>query len=487
MDDGAVGESGRTATEPVGVHPRSASSTAAGTENRAEPEFDLHSALTALGQAREAADAGDPDAAVRALRTVPEGLPLGDGESFVDIVAVMESAAGLMGFAELAAAAATLRDAPADPEALYDYGYRCVEHGAPWVAIPALALAVARAPESTAARMELVSALEAEARHAEAVTVLAHGPTRQLWMGRYLLTFNSLLAGDVEGARQWYTRVGKPEQEQHEVLAQRLTAMLERLQAVTGASRLDEGLASPDPRGVLSTHDVRGWHFVLNGGILTTLSPYGFSEGMNGRYAFLNETLGGCRRGLERVSTVLGAAGRRPSSVTLLPDRSSRILGLAAAELLGLPTTEWNPSTVDALVPAFTLSGLDPETLSGLRTATDQVLVEHATCWTEPPPVAADISTFLHQVVTAPWDAHRRPLPEGGGWSVESADDRPEAEIAAAVVGAVAEVPEGDGQTPADHEGALSEFVTQVARRWATGVPRDRTWSPGPVPSSRFW
>lgn len=494
MDDGAVGNPQGTVTAAmidaadvsVRLDPADEADEA---DQRAfgDPGFDLHAALSAMQLARTTVDAGDAPGAVRTLRAVPEGLPLSDPASLAEIAGIIADAALAMGFDALAAAAATVRADPEDAHLLYDFGFRCVEHGAPWVAVPALTLAVARSPEETAIRMELVSALEAEARHAEAVTVLAHGPTQELWIGRYLLVFNCLMAGDVEGARQWYTRVGKPEEDQHVPLAGRLITMLGRLQAVTGASGLDEGLPGPDPRGLLSEHDVRGWHFVLNGGILTTLSPFGFAEGMNGRYAFLNETFGGCRRGLDRLSLVLGAAGRRPRAVALLPDRSSRILGLAAAELLELPTVEWSPAAADTLVVAFALGGLEPDVISGLRTAADQVLFEHATCWTDSPPLAADVTTVLHQVITAPWDAHRRPAPEGGGWLAEPADPRSEADIAAAVVGAPAELPDGDGQTPADHEGGLSEFVSTVARRWATGTPRDRVWSPGPVPSSRFW
>jgi hypothetical protein len=449
-------------------------------------DFDLHTALDTLAEARQAIDDDDPNRAIRTLRDVPEGLPLAYESSFLDILEITRTAARSMGFTELVEAAEEVRRHPRSPDALYDYGYRCVEHGAPWVAVPALTLAVARAPESTAARMELVSALEAQARHAEAVTVLAHGPTQELWLGRYLLAFNCLLAGDIEGARQWQTRIGRPGQEQHMRLARRLTAMLERVKAVAGTTRWDERFPATGPRGVLSDQDVRGWHFVLNAGILTTLSPFGFAEGMNGRYAYLNESFGGCRRGLERVSTVLGVAGRRPSAVALVPDRSSRVLGLAAAELLGLPTVRWSPTAADVLVPVFTLSTLDPDLVTELRGAPDQVLFEHATCWTDPPSVAADLTTVLTQVITAPWDARRRPLP-AGGWEDEPADDRPESELAAAVVAATVDPPEGDGQTPPDHDGALSEFVNQVAQQWASGTPRDRVWSPGPVPSSRFW
>ena len=449
--------------------------------------LDLHAALTALELARSAAQDGDPSAAVRALRSVPEGLPLADRATFTDMAAIVETAAHGQGFGDLAAAARAVQQDADDPHLLYDYGFRCVEHGVAWVAIPALALAVARAPQEQAIRMELVSALEAESRHAEAVTLLGHGPTQETWIGRYLLVFNCLMAGDVEGALQWFTQVGKPENASQQALADRLGAMLGRLQALTGSSRLDEAVSIRGPRGQLTGQDLRGWHFVLNGGILTTLSPFGFADGMTGRYAFLNETLAGCRRGLERLSLVLGAAGRRPGAIALLPDRSSRILGLAAAELLGLPTFQWRPDAGDCLVLAFTLSGLDEDVIAGLRAAPEQILVEHATCWTDPPPIAADVSTLLHQVITAPWDAHRRPAPGGGGWVQEPADPRPEAELAAAVTSAAVDYPDGDGQTPADHDGALSEFVVTVARRWAGGQPRDRVWSPGPVGSSRFW
>jgi hypothetical protein len=479
MSNDAAEDSKSTVSDPARIGPYSPTSD--------NGDFDLRTALDALAEARQAVDDDDPDRAVLALRAVPEGLSLGNEASFLDIVEIMRIAAGSMGFTELVDAAEEVRRHPRSPEALYHYGYRCVEHGVPWVAVPALALAVSKEPKSTAARMELVSALEAETRHGEAVSVLSHGPTQEHWLGRYLLAFNCLLAGDVEGARQWRTKIGTPEQEQHTRLARRLSAMLERVEAVAGSTLWEEGFPSPDPRGVLSDQDVRGWHFVLNAGILTTLSPFGFAEGMNGRYAYLNESFGGCRRGLERVSTVLGAAGRRPSAVALLPDRSSRILGLAAAELLGLPTVDWSPTTADALVPVFTLSSLDPELVSGLRDGTDQVLFEHATCWTDPPPVSADLTTVLTQVIAAPWDAHRRPLPSGGGWEDEPADDRSETDLATAVVAATVDSPEGDGQTPADHDGALSEFVNQVAQQWATGTPRDRVWSPGPVPSSRFW
>lgn len=450
-------------------------------------ELDLPAALTALAQAHREADAGDPEACVRALRSVPDGLPLGDRASFLEIVSLVSRCARLMGFDDLVKAADALWLGPDDPQLLYDYGFSCTDHGAPWLAVPALALAVAHAPDGHAIRLELAAALEAEARYTEAVTVLAHDSVLDRWIGRYLLVFNCLMSGDVEGARQWYSRLGKPEEPQHAPLGDRLTAMLTRVQTVTGSSRLDDAPPPSDPLAPLGEKDLRGWHFVLNAGVLTTLSPYGFADGMSGRYAFLNETVEGCRYGLHRLGVVLTAADRRPSAVALLPDRSSRVLGLAAAQLLDLATRQWAPDAAGCLVVAYTLSDLTPELVAGLREAPGQLVFEHATCWTEPPAMAADISTLLAQVVSTPWEAHRRPAPGGGGWVAVPADERPEAELVAELLAAPVSPCAGDGQTPDDSDDVLAAFVTSVAARFGTGrVPRGKMWSPGPVSSSRF-
>jgi hypothetical protein len=76
--------------------------------------------------------------------------------------------------------------------------------------------------------------------------------------------------------------------------------------------------------------DLRGWHYILTGGVLATLSPYGFA-GMTGRWAYLSDSAGGCAAALARLRLILGAADTAPEAVALLPDRSSRILGAAAA------------------------------------------------------------------------------------------------------------------------------------------------------------
>ncbi|KJY27087.1 hypothetical protein VR46_39505, partial [Streptomyces sp. NRRL S-444] len=176
------------------------------------------------------------------------------------------------------------------------------------------------------------------------------------------------------------------------------------------------------------------------------------------------------------LGLVLDAAGRRPASVSILPGRACTVIGLAAAELLGLPAVPYDPARPDTLVVAYDLNAHDPELLFSLHERTDgHVLYEHATCWTDPPAVTADVSGLLAQHTVAPWAENgQRP-----------ADTRPVEEIARDIVTADPAPDGGDGQTPADPDEALRGFTAAVAAGWLDG-PRDRVRSCGPVRSSRF-
>jgi hypothetical protein len=448
----------------------------------------ISEALHAIEAARAAAAADDAAGTIRALRGLPEPLLLADGGTFAAAAKLAASAARLAGYQDLADAAHRAGDTPEDAHALYGYGYSCVERGVAYLAVPALMRALTRAPEAGAVRMELVSALEAESRHAEAVEVLVGSDAMEQWTGRYLLVINSLMAGDIVGAQQWYTRLGKPPERRQEAMEARLAAMLSRVQLLLGADRLDDAAHTPENADdTLGSGDLRGWHFALNGGLLTTLSPYGADVGMGGRYAYLAETYSSCHWALHRLALVLSATGLRPPTVGLLQDRSSRILGMAAAEVLGVRAWDWRPQMEGALVVSYSLADAAPHVLNGLSSSSGQVLVEHATCWTEPPPVAADVTTFLHQVVVPPWAARQVPS-EGGDWVEEPPDLRPEREIASEILAAPAVPDPGDGSAPEDTDDALAAFAESVASWWARSRShRDRVWSPGPVRSSRFW
>ncbi|MFI9271744.1 hypothetical protein ACIGXM_13645 [Kitasatospora sp. NPDC052896] len=413
---------------------------------------------TELARAWELFAAGDPQGAMRTLRIAADALPS------AEVAPLVEKLARGAGFDDLTEASAALAAHPEDATRLYEFGYSCVERGVPHLAVPALRASLALRP-GRQTLLELAVALEDGERHADAVDLLQEHESRTAdWPDRYLLVHNALMNGRLDLARQVFGTLTAPD-ENWAPAADRIRRILAR---ATDAAPVDRT-------------DLRGWHFTLTGGLLTTLSPFGFQQGMTGRWAFLQDSFDSCRYGLERLRAVLTAAGRRPTSVGLLPDRGSRALGLAAARLLGLPAVPYRPGTPDALVVAYDLNACDQELVGRLRDrAPGEVLYEHATCWTAPPVVPADVSTLLVQTVIAPWEPG---LPSAG--DPMPADDRSPEDLAEAIRTASVEPDPGDGGTPADPDELLTSFAARVRGSWLTG-PRDRVRSAGPVPSSRF-
>jgi hypothetical protein len=216
---------------------------------------------------------------------------------------------------------------------------------------------------------------------------------------------------------------------------------------------------------------------------------------MTGRWAYVSDSAEACAAAVERLRLVLETAGAAPQSVALLPDRSSRIIGMAAATVLDLPVTDFDPGKPAArsLVVAYDLANTDRAAVAALRErAPGQVLFERATCWTSPPLVTADVSGLLHQTVVAPWAAQLR-RQEDGTVGPGPVDDSPAEAVAAGIAAAAPERDEGDGSAPPDPDESLRRFVAAVTAtsareahgRWLSGV-REHIADAGPVPSNRF-
>ncbi|MEU7576211.1 hypothetical protein AB0B50_01205 [Streptomyces sp. NPDC041068] len=425
-----------------------------------------------LLKAWEFLDAGDIPGAVRQLRAGGENQPT------AEVARVVARAAEAIGFDDLRQASTTLSAHPEQARALYDFGYACIERGLSFLAVPALREVLEHNPGTLGVMRELVSAYEDEERHGDAVELLArHESDFEDWPDRYLLVFNALMAGDLPLARRQHALLPDPQDAQWLPARDRQRRMLERAEAAGGVSPLDGT-------------DLRGWQFALGGTVLGTLSPFGFDAGMNGRYAWLQDSYDQCLQGLLRLKTVLDATGVRPRSVSLLPDRDSRILGLAAADVLGVPAEPFAPGREDTVVIAYDLNEA-AETDEGrevlgrlVERVPGQVLHEHASQWTETPAITADSVALLHQSAVAPWAARLR-AGEDGQVREDPADDRPEAELAAEILAADPTPDQGDGQTPADPVERLAEFAAAVRGCWLRG-DRDRVTSSGPVRSSRF-
>ncbi|MBO3741507.1 hypothetical protein [Actinoplanes flavus] len=417
--------------------------------------------MSDLVEASEKLDAGDLNGAIRALLTAAAGAPA------TELAALLARAGRLADFDDLAEAADAVVAAPGDAGLLYRLGWACIERGVSRIAIPLLEAALDAAPGHRGIVTELVAAYEDDYRYGDAVAVLeANDAGLQDWPDRYLLAFNSVMSGDLDRARQAAARLTPPPHDWGHA-HHRLSGMLERAAAVPGP---------------LDQQALRSWHYVLNGGILLHLSPYGFDEPMRGRYAYLHDSLAALRRTIDRFRIVLEAAGSSVSSVSLLPDRGSSIFGIALASALDLPAQPYDPDRRDTIIAAYDLSALAEPLPTLAERAPGALLVEHATSWTAPGRLAPDATGLLYQSLVSAWDERTR-FTAGGEPEQIPADDRPAEALAAAVLKTA---PDEDEVAPGDTSADLTAFTAALAGRWPLTARRDRLWSPGPVPSARF-
>jgi hypothetical protein len=428
-----------------------------------------------MREAAERLDAGDAQGAYASLRWVfrEPGFDE-DTARFVAALRMFSSIARRISgeaFADIADHAA---DSPDDVQALYDLGYELVENELGWPAVCVLTRALTRAPDEPGLLSELVCALESDSRHAEAVAHLRAAPKllRNSFLLRYLLVFNEIMRGDLEAARGAAKDLGVPDVEGGETMKRNVETMLARSELVGAVATLDD-------------KDLRGWHFVITGGLLLHVSPFGFDEGMHGRYAFTQDSLSRCKHGLQLLREVLQRWDVAPQRVLALPDRASSILAAAAGTLLGLPVEPY-ASDRPGLVIAYDFGRLDDSTPDELAEhQPGQILYAHATGWTEPPPCAPDLTLYLYQSNVAPWDEHLAVGPEG---AIDvPADEASIEELAARIVAAdVAEDPEDRDENRVDELRRWADASRPLASAFVSEGDRSRMWAGGPVGSSRF-
>lgn len=369
-----------------------------------------------------------------------------------------------------------------DPDALYSLGYELMEQGLSDIAATILAEAYRLAPDNVDILTELCAALERSMLYADACRFLKEAPqqVQRFFLCCYLLAFNALMSGDLATPRRLLPELKRLQsQDEHfPTLTSRITSMLRRADALSEYMPLDK-------------RDLRGWHMVITAGLLLHLSPYGFDEGMNGRYAFVQDTPELCLEGIEKVRAVLDALKIAVPRVFALPERSSTVLAEATARVLKRPLEAWPPGGSDApgLIVAYDLSLLDETVLPTLiEHHPGQILWSHAACWVEDLPIAADLTTFLYQVNYEPWGERLQVDEERKQTTVIPPDERAASVIAAEV--AAAELTPGClDDVPALIE--LARVSASVTGEDAPGLfcsagQRKKQWGGSPVPSSRF-
>lgn len=431
-------------------------------------------------QALAALEAGEPRDAFGRFRWVLEypGEAVGDDARWREALDLFARIAQGISGEGIPGCIARVLAAPDDADAYYDLGYELIEYGLHGIAATVLARCVALAPGRERYLTELVAALERHGLHQEACGALraAPGLLEDSFICRYLLAFNALMTGDVEVPRGLLPRLEVLEDQRTQGMAARIGAMLARADVAASA-------------GALDGDDLRGWHYVICGGLQLHLSPFGFEGGMRGRYAWVQDTDALCLEGLRRLAAVRDAWGLELPRVFALADRRSEVLAEAAALVLDVSLEGWPADGTErpGLIVGYDLRSFEGDLRPLVEHRPGQVLFTQAESWTDDFPVAADLVTFCYQQNTAPWDAHVMVDPETREVRRGAADARPAETLARRVASAALE------------PDALADLATlEALARAVAGAGlgrigclrgsgrRCRRWSSSPVGSNRF-
>ena len=137
----------------------------------------------------------------------------------------------------------------------------------------------------------------------------------------------------------------EPDSAETTALRDTIRGICERADRVAGACALDG-------------RDLRGWHYVLTGGLVLHQSPYGFDEPMHGRYAWLADSLPRVATGLDRLAALVAPLAL--PCIYAPPGRDHEIVAHAASHRLGIPVAPWPAVGVPApgLVVMYDLAEL---------------------------------------------------------------------------------------------------------------------------------
>jgi hypothetical protein len=433
--------------------------------------------------ALESLERGDARQAFGMFRRAMEypGLLGDDRERWRDALTVFARIATSLAGDQFAALVRRAADDPDDAQVLYNLGYALIEEDLNGIAATVLSRANLLFPNHESIVTELACALQHSLRFHEACRILRAAPelVEQSFECRYLLAYNALMTGDLIEPRRILGGLDPGDDSERIFMTDQVLGMLNRADAVRGVTPLNKT-------------DLRGWHFVLTGGLLLHLSPFGFEDAMRGRYAYTQDDPGRCLEGIRRLTSVFEAWSVRPARVWLLPDPDSASLGVATAQVLGLPVERWpaDGTAEPGLIVAYDLFTLDETLIKQLREhRRGQFLWAHASCWTAEPPFAADLTTYLYQRNVSAWGERLRVVNlDTRQTETLPADNRPPPDRAAGLVAAElgAEALE-DVPSLVD----LAKAAQQVTGKTGLGAFRTeglRRRQPvgSPVPSNRF-
>lgn len=322
---------------------------------------------------------------------------------------------------------------------------------------------------------------------------------RDLLAPTYFHAFSSIMSGDLAAAREdeiVLRRLYREQPVSDDLGIGRIEQMLKRAESIEHVSDLDEW-------------DLRGWHYVITGGLLLHLAPEGW-ESMRGRWGFVQDDYPRCRKALERLDRVLNMWHLADLPVLSVDDSASIALAWAAQRLFGKELRPFDTS-LEGIVIVYDLKYLDESVFQDLVAhRPDQVLYVHTSCWTNSNVYAADVVGHLHQSNVPPWGSRMRVTKDR---KVEKTQPHPgPPEVWADLILADEELPNSrfpieevfgterevitipdTFPTPDDVIDSpeslwhLARAIEGAAAAFATEGSRHRFWEGGPVPSAKFF
>ncbi|CAH0035143.1 unnamed protein product [Clonostachys rhizophaga] len=341
---------------------------------------------------------GDPNprAAYPSLRAAlgyPASISLSP-ELFQTALHVLAEITGRIASRDTASIAARAASLPNDAVALFVLGMSMMGQEQYDIAATMLTRAVACDPDSSHYRAKAIAALERSGNFTDALHYLeaSSDEWKESLLGIYQKAWFSVRTGDLSVAHEVNDRLQEGCKHTQDAVC------------LSAAARINTV--------VCHEKDTRGWNYILNGGILLHLSPYG-KEVMNGRYAYVRDTELLCNEAILKLHAVLRQQNIRIPKVFVLADAKSQILALALGRTLGCEMTAWPDGGTDepGLVPVYDLEELSDVVFSSLaRDAPGQFLWVHTVRWADHTPriYAADFVTYLQQAYSSPWDTRVR-------------------------------------------------------------------------------
>ena len=330
----------------------------------------------------------DPVTWRRELRW-PEGRDL-DPAQLPRWIAELGETAIELGAPRLAQLCAAAVEDPASPDRMFELGYALIDANLPEAAATILWHCLALVGDSEEVVCELVSALECALAYDDAFAILERHAALRARSGlcTYLYAFNAAMTGRLDVARAQLLHLS-PDAADTGPLRDTISAITERADRVAGVCALDGS-------------DLRGWHYVLTGGLLLhrELVPAG------AEHAHLDHLIALVR---ELALPVVYAA----------PGARHERLAEAVADRLAVPVAPWPVIGTPApgLVVIDDLGDVDDPELARLKDRRDdQIVFARTAPWTRDCLITPDITATRYSDTAvagdyrdepAQWDALR--------------------------------------------------------------------------------